>query len=81
MLSLVDFQVKLKRRETSNCCQGEIIQKKFKKNNKKKKKQDGVGKFEKVLQLLQEKKKDYIMDSYMKICETLFTSFFRAIVF
>ena len=37
MLSLVDFQVKLKRRETSNCCQGEIIQKKFKKNNNKKK--------------------------------------------
>ena len=79
MLSLVDFQVKLKRRETSNCCQGEIIQKKVQK--KQKKKQDGVGKFEKVLQVFQEKKKDYIMDSYMKICETLFTSFFRAIVF
>ena len=80
MLTLVDFQVKLKRRETSNCCQGEIIQKKLKKTTKKQK-QDGVGKFEKVLQVLQEKKKDYIMDSYMKICETLFTSFFRAIVF
>ena len=36
MLSLVDFQVKLKRRETSNCCQGEIIQKKVQKKNKKK---------------------------------------------
>ena len=36
MLSLVDFQVKLERRETSNCCQGEIIQKKVQKKNKEK---------------------------------------------
>ena len=69
------FQMKLERKETSNCCQGKMYWKESPKKNRMK-----PSILKRLCRYSKSKKKDYVMKSYRKTCETLFILFFIVFV-